>query len=144
MRAIGTPMDKFDPYQWFGHGGSVIVILATLASVLPAFAALAAVIWYAVQIYESDTCQKMLEARRMKRKARRIARLRAEQKLLLAELEALTIVRDARVVAEQKVSDATAEAAVALSNQRAHEKINADAGKVIKSTPTRSDEPAAK
>lgn len=125
-------MDQYNPLHWLGHSASVFVILATLASLLPAFAALAAIIWYAVQIYESDTCQKYLEKRRMKRKAALVARLRAKQKVVLAELEALTLVRDARVVAEQKVSVATAEAATDLANQRTHEKIN-DGGKVVKS-----------
>lgn len=131
-------MEQYNPLHWLGHGASVAVILATLASLLPAFAALAAIIWYAVQIYESDTCQKWIEKRRMKRKAALIARLRAKQRVVLAELEALTLVRDARVVAERKVSVATAEAATDLANQKTHEKIN-DGGRLIKSIPQPPD-----
>lgn len=120
--------------QWIGHSLSLGVIVATLAQFLPAFAAAAAAIWYAVQIYESDTCQHWLEKRRMKHKARKIASLRAQQKVLLAELEALEIVREARVVAADKVASAAHEAATTLTQANTHEKIH-DGGAVIKSSP---------
>lgn len=136
MRLKGAVMNdpQLDLSHWIGHGLSLAAILSTLAGLLPAIAALAAVVWYAVQIYESETCQKWLDKRRMKWKARRIAKLRAEQKVLLAELEALEVVREARVAAAEKVAVAAKDAAVLLTNQRTHEKVH-NGGAVIKSTP---------
>lgn len=131
----GNPMDsQLDVSYWLGHGLSLGAIAMTIAGVLPAVAALVAVIWYTIQIYESNTAQKWLEKRRMKRKARRVARIRAESKVLLAELEALETIREARVTAEGKVAVAAQEAATMLANANAHEKIH-DGGKKIKSNP---------
>lgn len=41
-------------------------ILGSIMGYLPAIAALAAIIWYGVQIYESKTVQKLLRLHRLK------------------------------------------------------------------------------
>lgn len=60
-------------------GGSVI--LSALVGYAPAFAAVIAVIWYLIQIYESATVQRWLALRRN----RKIARLKA--KVLMMEAQ---------------------------------------------------------
>lgn len=113
-----------DGTPW-GHIIAILSLLGSLLALLPAVVALFAAVYYVIQIYESDTTQKWLEKRRMVRKARRIARLRAEQKVLLAELEALEVVREARVIATSKIAAAAHEAAVDSANHATHEKKNA-------------------
>lgn len=102
--------------SFWGHVAAVGTWVGTLFGLLPALAALVAVIWYMIQIYESTTVQKWLDVKRLVWKARRIAHIRAEQKLLQAQLEAMEIVREARVIADSKVAVATTEAAVLKSN----------------------------
>lgn len=49
-------------------------IVGSLLGYLPAFAALAAIVWYAIQVYESKTVQKWVRVHRLKkRRARRLA-----------------------------------------------------------------------
>jgi uncharacterized membrane-anchored protein len=73
-------MDSQHINQWLGNGASVAAIVGTIAGILPSFAALVALIWYAIQIYESPTIQRWVASRRH----RKIARLKVQ----LAELEA--------------------------------------------------------
>lgn len=51
------------------HAISVAAILGTFAGWLPPLAALAAIIWYAINIYESKTVQAWLAQRRGKSNA---------------------------------------------------------------------------
>lgn len=78
-----------DPYRVATHvadGISAVAIIGTILGYLPAFAALAAIIWYAVQIWESKTVQKYVRLhRRHKRRVRE--RALAEAKRKVAELE---------------------------------------------------------
>lgn len=66
-----------NPIRYFIDGGAAAAIVATIAGYLPAIAALAAIIWYAVQIWESKTVQKWVRLARakgrMKRRQFRIA-----------------------------------------------------------------------
>lgn len=64
---------------WLGNGISIAAIAATFMGWVPGIAALVALAWYLIQIYESETARHFLANRR----ARRIARLRA--KLLTLE-----------------------------------------------------------
>lgn len=91
---------------------SVTAIVGVLVGLLPAVAAFGAFVWYAIQIWESRTCQHWIANRRMKFRARRLARLRARQKVLEAKLAAMGVLKEARSVAREKVETATAEAAV--------------------------------
>lgn len=105
----------------WGHIIAILTWLGAVAGLLPVFAAFIAAVWYMIQIYESETCQHWLERRRMLRKARLIAKLRAKQKVVLAELEALELVREARSVAQEKVKRASHEAAVDATHHDTHE-----------------------
>ena len=74
-------------------------------------AAVAGFLWYCLQIWESRTIQHWWRNLQMKRKAKKIARLRAREKVIIAELDALNVVRAARVEAREKVETAKVEAA---------------------------------
>lgn len=49
-------------------GVSVATALATLAALLPPLAALASLVWTCIRIYETETVQNWLKARRSKSK----------------------------------------------------------------------------
>jgi len=67
-----------------GHLVSAGAILGAIVGYLPAIAALVGVVWYLVQLYESNTVQRYLRGRRERKIAKltlELARLQA-QKLL--------------------------------------------------------------
>jgi len=86
-------------------------IIGTILGDLPYVAALAGMVWYTIQIWESRTVQHWWRNRQMVRKAKKIARLRAKEKVIVAQLEALETIRQARVDARTKVEVAKVEAA---------------------------------
>lgn len=90
-------------------------IIGAIIGYLPALAALGAVIWYIIQIYESRTFQHWIANTRMKYRARKLARLKARQKVLQAEVEALTVRKTARTVARELVEQARVEANATLA-----------------------------
>lgn len=52
--------------------GAGATIVASLAGFLPPLAAIAGIIWYGIQIYESKTCQIWVRLFRRKMRARRL------------------------------------------------------------------------
>lgn len=96
-----------DYLAWLGNGGALATIAGTILGLLPPLAALAAVIWYLVQIYESKTYRDWRDERLRRKKERKIARLKAKQKVVAAELEALETVRAAKDFADHMVATAT-------------------------------------
>jgi len=68
----------FEGLNWIGHSVSTVAILGTLAGLLPPIAALAAFLWYSVQLYESRTVRHYFAHRR----AKKIASLKARLKVL--------------------------------------------------------------
>lgn len=92
-------------------------ILGTILGDLPYVAALAGMIWYTIQIWESRTVQHWWRNHQMILKAKKITKLRAKEKVIVAQLEALEIKRQARVIARDKVEAAKVEAAM----QEVHE-----------------------
>jgi uncharacterized membrane-anchored protein len=60
--------------QLIGHTVSLGTLLSVIAGILPVIASVVALIWYVIQIFESDTWCRRVERRRR----RRIAKLRAE------------------------------------------------------------------
>ena len=91
--------------------GAGAVIVTAIIGWLPYIAAAIAILWYVIQIWESRTVQHWHENRRMVRKAKRVARLKAKEKVIVAQLEALETLRQARVDARDKVEVARVEAA---------------------------------
>lgn len=67
-------MDGTHSFQaWIGNAFSIGAIAASLIGIVPALAAVVALIWYFIQIYESATVQRWIANRR----ARKIAYLKA-------------------------------------------------------------------
>ncbi len=59
---------------WVGSGASLGAIASTMIGWLPPIAAFIALVWYMIQIYESDTVQRKLRMRR----TRKLARMKAQ------------------------------------------------------------------
>lgn len=86
-------------------------IIAAFIGYLPAIAAAVALCWYLIQIWESRTIQHWVQNRAMVRKAKKIARLKAREKVISAQLAALETIRQAKVAARDSVEIAKVEAA---------------------------------
>lgn len=87
-------------------------VLNWLPQIIGIVAASTAFIWYIICIWESRTIQHYINNRRMVVRARKIARLKAQEKVITAKLDALEVVRQAKVEAKEKVAQATALAEV--------------------------------
>ncbi len=79
MEMQDAPSDHI--LSWFGNGASGVAIVSTMFGWLPPAAALIAIVWYLIQIYESVTVQKWLAGKR----ARKIARLKARVIMMEAQ-----------------------------------------------------------
>jgi hypothetical protein len=105
-------MDGISP---IGHTLSTsAIVLSVFGYLSPLFTAIAtsfSIIWFGIAIYESKTFQHWNRNRLMKKKAKKIASLRAKEKVIVAELEALELVRSAKSEAREKVAVAKSEAA---------------------------------
>lgn len=77
---------SFDLTQITGHGLSVGAIIGSLFGWAPPVAAIAAFVWYLIQIYESKYVQRFLHNRRI----RKLAKLRKE----IAYIEAAELIRN--------------------------------------------------
>ena len=99
------------PASYFVDLVSAGAIVGTLIGWLPYVAAVVGLVWYCIQIWESRTVQHWWNNRQMILKARKIARLRAREKVIVAKLEALETIRAAKHAAVEKVETAKVEAA---------------------------------
>lgn len=80
-------MEDHHIVQWVGNGLSVGALVSTIFGWLPAAGAVVAIVWYLIQIAESDTFQKW----RLRRHIKRVAKLEAR----LAYLKSLEYHEDA-------------------------------------------------
>jgi hypothetical protein len=87
-------------------------IIGSIMGYLPAIASILSIVWFCIQIYESRTFTHAKNNWLMRRKAKKIAKLKAKEKVLAAQIEAIETVRSAKVVAREKVVTAKAEAAL--------------------------------
>lgn len=72
-----------DPQRILSHTAdsiSAVAIVGTIMGYLPALAALAAIIWYAVQIWESKPVQRHIRLRRLHRRRIKLRKLEAIQR----------------------------------------------------------------
>jgi len=102
-----------DTTSSFTKGIDVIAvgsIVGTIVGWLPTIAAVLSIIWFCIQISESHTFVHWKNNWLMRRKAAKIARLRAKEKILSAQIAAIETVRSAKVEAREKVATAKAEA----------------------------------
>lgn len=58
--------------NYTGDAVSAGAIVGAFIGFLPALAALGGILWYAIQIYESKTVQKMIRLRRMRQRLKRL------------------------------------------------------------------------
>lgn len=106
----GRAVQQHDYLAWLGNGASVATVLGTVMGLLPPLAALAAIAWYLLQMYESKTYREWREKRLVRKKERKIARLQAQQRVISAELEALATLRAAKDFADHMVKTAAVRA----------------------------------
>lgn len=59
------------PHEIVAHLASAFAIVGTFIGLLPSIAAGVAILWYAVQVYESHTVQQYIKKRRRKKSLRR-------------------------------------------------------------------------
>lgn len=89
--------------SWVGHFFSGVTLVGALSGFFPPFAALVAIIWYSIQIYESKTVQRWVSTRR----ARRIV---AAQKLIeKLEAQSRIVEATARYDAQMSINKAVDE-----------------------------------
>lgn len=114
------PIDHIAPIisHTAAGGGLVFALLGWLPPILGLVGAAAATTYYFICIWESRTVQHYVGNWRMRRKAKRIARLKARERILTAELEALEVVREAGIVAKERVGAAAHEAAQLLVQEQ--------------------------
>lgn len=86
--------DWANPLKWFVDGVSAAAILGALIGALPAIAALVGVVYYIIQIYESNTFQKHLVFWKVARHRRRVGRLMKNREKINASLTALGPTKD--------------------------------------------------
>ena len=88
----------------------IVTILGYLPTILAVVASILGVIWFLICIYESKSYTHWSRNRRMKRNARRLMKLRAKEKVVIAKIEAAETLRQARVAARELVDRQIAEA----------------------------------
>lgn len=76
---------NIDLSQLTGHGLSIGAIIGSLFGWAPPVAAFAALVWYSIQIFDSDRVQNFLHQRRI----RKLAALRKQ----IAAIEAVELIR---------------------------------------------------
>jgi hypothetical protein len=96
---------------------SIFGLLGYLPIVITSCAGFMALLVYLITFWESQTVRNWVETRQARKRARKIARLQAKQKVLVAELEAIEKLRAAKVEAREKVQTAKSEAAIMAATQ---------------------------
>ena len=122
MGIRGARVNQFEPFPEPGvmaaHGISLGALMGSIIGWLPVIAAIVPMAYYLILIWESSTVQHYIRNVRMRRKARKIAKLQARLKVTVAALEAEEVVREARVVAREKVLHAQVEATKLVATEK--------------------------
>ena len=109
----------------FSGGAALLALLGRLFGFLgdgiTYAGALAALIWFCIQIWRSREIQHWYHNWQEVKRARRLVRLRAREKVLVAQIEALASVKQAKVEARDKVEAAKVEAALDVVHEAAKE-----------------------
>lgn len=113
-------LDQISP---IGHGAAASTLVGTLLGVLPTTVAvvgsLLGIVWFLICIKESRTYVHWKANVQMKHRARKLAKLKAREKVVLAEIVALEHLRSARVEAREIVATAKADAAALVVHETA-------------------------
>ncbi len=122
MGIRGVRVNQFEPMPEPGvlaaHGISLGALAGSLIGWLPLVAALVPMVYYLILIWESRTVQHWMRNARMRRKARKIAKLKAKLKVTTAALDAEETIREARVQAREKVAHAQFEAVKLVETEK--------------------------
>ena len=110
---MSNPLEH--PMQASIDGGVAVIIFTSFVGILPALAAIIGICYYGIQVWESNTVQTWVHARKAKHAAKKLAILRNKQQILLAEIDAAELVRSASVEAHEKVAAAHLEAVKVLA-----------------------------
>lgn len=97
----------------------VVSILGLLPYLGIAASGIVGFIFYTIQIYESKTFQEWRHDRTIRKQAKRLARLRAEERLILAHIDAIETVRTAKVEASELMEREKVEAAKLVAKEPA-------------------------
>ncbi len=112
-------MDNFGPtLNWV----STAAVVTTIMGILPPMAAALSVVWFLICIHESRPFQHWKMNWIMKHRAKKLARLRAKEKVVVAQIKAIETIRAARVEARELVQTAKSQAAQIV----VHESVEAD------------------
>lgn len=103
---------------------AALSIVGTIAGWLPTIATVFSTVWFGIKIYESQTFRHWNNNRIMRSKARKIARLKAKEKILAAQILAMETVRSARVEAKEKIATAKTEATLDVVHDTVDEAIS--------------------
>jgi hypothetical protein len=103
--------------SWIGHTLSGAALVGSIIGWFPGVAAVVALLWYGIQIYESKTYQAWKRGRRL----RQMATLRIE----MARLEALELVAHPVNVGQVQLAEATADAVVVRAAKVAQQVLEA-------------------
>lgn len=110
----GAMIGTFLAHVWGYLPGTVAVIGGCFA-----------IVWYLIMIYESKTFNNWRTDRAQRIKERRIARLKAKERVIVAELEALELKRSAAVTAAAVLETAERAAADKVATATAQAKVDA-------------------
>ena len=115
MQASRANVDNLNLDGWFTQTISVTALFAAISGWVPFAIAAIPIIYYLIMIWETRTIVHWRNNWKQKRIAKKYAKLKAREKVTLAQLEAIELLRSARVEAQEKVAHATHEADVLLT-----------------------------
>lgn len=109
--ALPSPAFVGDTAAGFTLVGAILNHIWTfLPGIVTVAGGIMAILWYGIQAWESKTCQDWHLRRLARRKALKIAKLQAKQKVVAAQLDALELRRAAAATATELVATAAADA----------------------------------
>lgn len=107
--ALPSPTMVGDTAAGFTLVGAILNHIWTfLPGIVTVAGGIMAILWYGIQAWESKTCQDWHLRRLARRKAFKIAKLQAKQKVVAAQLDALELRRAAAATATELVATASA------------------------------------
>lgn len=107
-------LDSLGTITPWGHTISMGALTTSILGWAPAAGASVAFIWYMLQIYESRTFQSFKNNFIQRHRAKKLAKLIANEKVVLAAIAALELLRSAKVEAADIVQIAKSDAATLI------------------------------